>query len=140
MKKSVLFLGAIGVIGMSVVSIYHTLTPKTNCVDEVIEITNASNVPVSMLLAPQPVLDILKPSLLSKTSVDKIDNVIVAAGIAQSAAVNIILMKILVNEDTPKDDVIFQEINGTFHKQPYQCRMNGKNYNIYVGKTVMPVE
>lgn len=136
MKKSVLLsLGAAGVVLISAASIYQILTPKTECVDEVIEITNASNVSASVLLAPQPALDVLKSNLLPRTATDKIDNVIVAAGITQDMVATFVLMKVLIDENTSKGDSVLQEVESALHKQPHQCRLSGKTYNIYIGKT-----
>lgn len=138
--KSLFVLGAIVIIG-SAAAIYRTLIPKkVSCVDEVIEITNAPNMPASMLLAPQSILNILQSSLLPKTITDKIDNVIVVVGIAHESENTMILMKVLVDEDTSKEDMVLHEIETTLHKQDFQCQLNDKNYNIYAGKTLMSVE
>jgi len=138
--KVALSLGVVGVIGVSAASIWLSVAPKTNCADEIIEITNASNVPVSVLLAPPSAIDILKPMLSEKTAVDKIDNVIVAAGVTREVTVNIVFMKVLIDVNTSKDDSVFKEVDSSLHKQPHQCRIDGKNYNIYMGKTIMPIE
>lgn len=138
--KSFYVLSAVVAIG-STAAIYRTLMPKkVSCVDEVVEITNASNIPTSMLLAPQSILEMLRDSLSPKTITDKIDNIIVAAGIARESENTMILLKVLVDEDTPKEDAALQEVEATLHKQEFQCQLSGKNYNIYTGKTPMPVE
>lgn len=138
MEKHVVFsLGVIGVVGASAASIWLSAVPKTSCVDEVIEITNASNVPAAVLLAPQPILETLSSSILPKTVTDKIDNVIVVAGITPVAVGEMALIKLLIDVNTPKDDIVLKDAEANLHKQPHQCRIGGKSYNIYVGKTLM---
>jgi hypothetical protein len=141
MEMKVAFsLGVVGVIGVSAASIWLSAVPKTNCVDEIIEITNASDVPAAVLLAPQPILNIVKPSLLPSTTTENIDDVVVVAGITPAANGNMIFMKVLIDADTSKDDAVFKEVDSNLHKQPHQCRLNGKNYQVYTGKTLMGAE
>lgn len=142
MKKSILFsLGVVSVIGISGASIYLSVTPKTNCVDEILEVTNAENVPVAALLAPESILYILRPLVLKTTSIEKIDNVVVAAGvIPHESGSSTIIMKVLIDVNTPKNDSVFKEVDSAFYQQAHQCRIGGKNYKIYTGKTLMNLE
>lgn len=141
MEKHVAFyLGVIGVIGVSATSIWLSAIPKTNCVDEVVEITNAPNVPAAVLLAPQPILDALSSSILPKTVTDKIDNVIVVAGITPVAAGDLALIKVLIDVGTPKDNLVLKDTEENLYKQPHQCRLNGKTYKIYIGKSLIGAE
>jgi hypothetical protein len=141
MEKQVAFsLGVIGVIGVSAASIWLSVAPKTNCVDEITEITNASNVPMAVLLAPESTLNIMRPLISKTTTTEKIDNVVVIAGITPAVTGDLVFMKVLIDVDTSKDDAVFKEVDSNLHKQPHQCRLNGKSYRVYTGKSLMPVE
>lgn len=141
MEMKVAFsLGVVGVIGVSAASIWLSAVPKTNCVDEIIEITNASDVPVAVLLAPESTLNTMRPLVSKTTTTEKIDNVVVIAGITPAPTGNMIFMKVLIDVDTSKDDAVFKEVDSNLHKQQHQCKISGKNYNIYTGKSLMPVE
>jgi hypothetical protein len=141
MEMKVAFsLGVVGVIGVSAASIWFSAVPKTNCVDEIIEITNASDVPVAVLLAPESTLNTMRPLVSKTTTTENIDNVIVIAGITPAPTGDMVFMKVLIDVDTSKDDAVFKEVDSNLHKQQHQCRLNGKSYRIYTGKSLMPVE
>jgi len=137
-----LSLGGLAIIGITGISIYYILTPtKTNCVDEITEITNASNIEMAIVMAPEKILEKIKPFVLPKTVTTPTNDIVVIAGsISHKNSSNTVFFKVLIDVNTSKDDVIFKEIDLSLHKQTHQCSLNKKNYQIYTGKTLIGAE
>lgn len=143
MKTFVLF--SLAVIGISAASIYRTSTPKvnnienTNCIiGEITQITNASTIMFSELLAPQPILDMLQPHLRSRTTTNtprattyKTESIIFVSGILTATDPVKTSAKALVDESISQD-IAIKKITQILHKQR-QCKLNGKTYDVYIG-------
>lgn len=103
----------------------------TNCVaDEIVQLANASAITATELLAPQSVIDMLQPHVRARTTIHKTDGVIFVSGVLTTTNPIKTSAKALVDETISV--ATLRVIKDMLNKK-YQCKWNGKTYDVYTG-------
>ena len=125
------------VVGLSSLAINKILEkPTTACVNEVAELTRASDILGAILLASEESAKQLEPAVSEKTRVTLGSPYITAAAISNDGMT--VFIKVLLEESATYSPEVEQEvvqIRALMHKGETQCSMGGKKYDVYRAKT-----
>jgi hypothetical protein len=141
MKRVLKFaLAAVVVVGLSGLSINKILEEKTtDCVDEVAELTKASDVLGVILLAPnEETAGALSSAITEKTTVSNGAAYLTVAALGSDGFT--VYVKVLLENGKTYSPAIEEEvkqIKTSMHRDSMRCSMSGKKFEIYRAKTTL---
>lgn len=141
MKRVLKFSLAVAVVvGLSGLSISKILEEKTtNCVDEVAELTKASDALGVVLMVPnEETTSALSPVITENTRVSNGAAYLTVAALGSDGFT--VYVKVLLEDGKTYSPAITEEvkqIKETMHKDNMRCSMGEKKFEIYRAKTVL---
>lgn len=142
MKKVKVGILATLVVGLSVVSIFKIFQkPTTNCMNEVSELTMASDIIGAILFASEENIQELTSVITPKTKVMTGFPYITIAVLANDGAT--VYVKVLLEDSATYTSAVETEvaqIKSSMHKDEMQCSMGRKKYDIYRAKTLIELK
>lgn len=112
--------------------------PTTSCVDEVAELTKASDALGAVLLSPSEMANALGSAVTSKTNVTIGAPYLTVAALGNDMVT--VYVKVLLEDGKNYSSEIEEEVKqvkAAMHKDEKKCSMEGKKYEIYRAKTTL---
>jgi hypothetical protein len=109
-----------------------------SCLQEVAELTQTKELLGTAVFAPMELMEHLRPAFVPETKVELMEvPYITVAGLGADTH---LYVKVLVDSSASESSPELEQLKSIMHKDENQCSLNGKDYDIYRTKTLLPQE